>query len=88
MATGEIMAIDPGDFQGRRVVRMQRFDTLPKPIRDAMNEYGQTIVDAFLQAGVTNPRHIRHIVETVRAYSGQYANGKKAETRKLETERA
>ncbi len=47
----------------RRRVRMERVDAMSPALRACVNEYGLCLVEAFLQVGVTKPRHIRHIVE-------------------------
>lgn len=49
----------------RREARMQKIDDLPKGVRRLVHEYSFHVVDAFLMIGVTNPKHIRHLVETV-----------------------
>jgi hypothetical protein len=59
--------------QGRRRRRMERIDAMPVDIRACVHDYGLSVVDACLQAGVTKGRHIRHIVETVRGGSYQSA---------------
>lgn len=51
--------------QERRIARMEYIDDLPAGIRALVHEYGYTVVDQFLALGVTNPRHIKHLVETV-----------------------
>lgn len=45
--------------------RMAAVDAMAPPLRSLVHEYGLTIVNAFLQCGVTKPRHIKHLVETV-----------------------
>lgn len=49
----------------KRSNRMQRYDNLPKEVRELCQEYGFAVVDAFLSLGVSNPKHIRHLVELV-----------------------
>lgn len=49
----------------KRAARMSAFDSQTPAVRNLANEYGWTTVDSFLRLGVTNPRHIRHLVETV-----------------------
>lgn len=60
--------LTPEQFQQRvydkRVARMNRIDSLPKELRDLVNEYGFTIVDMLYGLGVTKPNQIRHVVET------------------------
>lgn len=48
-----------------RQFRMMRIDAMPKELRVLVHEYSLTVVDAFLAAGVSKPKHIRHIVERV-----------------------
>lgn len=45
--------------------RMARIDAMSAQMRELVHEYGLTIVDAFVQCGVKNPRHIRHLIQTV-----------------------
>ena len=54
--------------------RMARIDAMSPEVRALIHEYGQTVVDAFIDCGVTNPRHIRHLVETVRRGSVEIGN--------------
>lgn len=49
----------------RRRVRMAEIDRLPVATRELVHAYGWNTVKAFLDTGVRNPRHIRHLVETV-----------------------
>lgn len=44
---------------------MDIIDNLPAETRALVHHYGYNIVNAFLQIGVTKPRHIKHLVETV-----------------------
>lgn len=53
--------------------RMKRIDNMPRGLRECVHEFGLTIVDACTQVGVVNPRHIRHLVETIRN-EGKYGN--------------
>lgn len=48
-----------------RVKRMQDIDALPAPMRALVHDYGWCVVNSFLECGVTTPKHIRHLVETV-----------------------
>ena len=52
-------------FVERRRARMDRVDRMSRELRACVHEFGLTVVDAFMQCGVTNPRHIRHLVKTV-----------------------
>lgn len=51
--------------QERRRKRMEVIDSMPPEIRALTHEYGWTVVDSFLRCGVTQPKRIRHLVETV-----------------------
>ena len=51
--------------QSKREKRMQRIDDLPRELRDLVNSYGFSVVDAFLAVGVSKPNQIKHLVETV-----------------------
>jgi hypothetical protein len=63
------MIRDPVDFQravdDRRAKRMAHIDQMTPEMRELTNDYGYNIVRSFLNCGVTKPRHIRHLVETV-----------------------
>ncbi len=43
---------------------MNKIDDLSPPLRALVHDYGWTTVDNFMRLGVTNPRHIKHLVET------------------------
>ena len=45
--------------------RMARIDAMPKEIRELIHEYGLTVVQAFLDLGITKPSSIRHLIKTV-----------------------
>lgn len=49
----------------KRAARMGRVDAMPDGLRALVHEYGLNVVQQFLQSGVTNPRTIRHLVETL-----------------------
>lgn len=44
---------------------MERFDQMPPEMRELVNDYGFAVVDTCTALGVTKPRHIKHLVETV-----------------------
>lgn len=50
-------------FAAKRRKRMEEIDALPEGLRLLVHEYGYPIIRAFLDIGVSKPRHIRHIVE-------------------------
>lgn len=52
-------------IDGRRKARMDRIDALTPVQRHLVNEYGFTVVNAFMLIGVTKVKHIRHLVEVV-----------------------
>ena len=49
----------------RRKARMEMIDGMPPEVRALVHEYGLNVVYAFLQCGVTKPKQIRHLAETV-----------------------
>lgn len=58
--------VEHEEFVGRkRGARMAKIDALPPDIRALVHEYGYSVVENFMACGVTKPRHIRHLVETV-----------------------
>jgi len=44
---------------------MRMVDGLPPEIRELVHQYGLTTVKAFLDLKIREPRHIRHLIETV-----------------------
>lgn len=59
---------EPSDqdfIDGKRVSRMRKIDALPPEIRALVHAYGYSVVNNFMACGVTKPKHIRHLVETV-----------------------
>jgi hypothetical protein len=49
----------------RRVRRMNLVDAMPPDLRACVHDYGLSVVLACTEAGVSKPKRIRHIVETV-----------------------
>ena len=49
----------------KRRARMERIDSMSPELRECVHDYGLTVVSAFLDHKVTEPRRIRHLVETV-----------------------
>lgn len=49
----------------KRRKRMAAVDALSPDVRELVHVYGLNVVNAFIACGVTKPRHIRHLVETV-----------------------
>lgn len=45
---------------------MAQIDAMPAELRALVHEHGYTIVRAFLDCGVTKPKHIQHLIDTVR----------------------
>ena len=56
---------DAAWVQARRAKRMARVDSYPPEIRELIHDYGLSVVQAFLDCGVREQRHIRHLVEVV-----------------------
>ena len=48
-----------------RVARMAVVDDMSPAMRELVNEYGFAVVRTLLDVGVTKPRHVRHVVETI-----------------------
>lgn len=46
--------------------RMALIDSQPPAIRLLVHEYGWNVVKVFLDAGLTKPNQIKHIIHTVR----------------------
>lgn len=68
-------ATGPSEDYLRRVrTRMRRIDDLPPDVRMLVHEEGLTIVDAFLQAGVTKANQMRNIIARVREGGSLYGN--------------
>lgn len=51
--------------QENRCARMDRIDALSPELRALVHAYGSTVVTTCLQVGVSKPKHIRHLVETI-----------------------
>ena len=56
---------DPLEVEMRRTRRMELIDSLTPDLRNLVHEYGFGVVEQFMHLGVSNHRHIRHLVETV-----------------------
>ncbi len=54
--------------------RMSRVDAMPADVRACVHEFGLTVVDAMLACGITQARHMRHLVATVRAGAVEIGN--------------
>lgn len=50
--------------QETRAARMAKIDDASPEMRAVFNDYGSGLVFQFINLGITNPRHIRHLVET------------------------
>lgn len=48
--------------QARIRERMRRVDAMPPALRQCVHDFGLTLVDQFVMCGVSNPRHIRHLI--------------------------
>ncbi len=55
--------------------RMSRIDALPKDIRELIHEHGLSVVQAFLDHGLTKAKAIRHIITQVRTGSIEASPG-------------
>jgi hypothetical protein len=66
---GSISKLSDREFkahiQAKRKKRMDLVDSMTKDQRALVYEYGLTVVKAIMDSGVTKPRRIKHIVETV-----------------------
>lgn len=51
--------------EAKRAARMSSVDRMSPALRALVHDYGLTVVKAFLDIGVKDPRHIKHLVETV-----------------------
>lgn len=49
----------------KRRERFATIDSLPPELRVLVHHYGWTVVRAYLDAGISKPANIRHLVETV-----------------------
>ena len=52
-------------FEVKRANRMAKIDAFDPPIRALIHEYGYHVVNIIMSAGVTKPKQIKAIVETV-----------------------
>lgn len=59
------MPLTPEIIEAKRRKRMAAIDALPVDVRALVHEYGFNVVKTLLDLGVTKPKHIRHVVETV-----------------------
>lgn len=50
---------------GRRAAHLELVDSMPPSLRACVHEFGSPIVDACLQAKVSDPRRIRHLVHVI-----------------------
>lgn len=53
---------------------MARVDAMPPELRALVYEHGLTVVDAFIQCGVTKASRIQHLIKTVRQGSVEIGN--------------
>lgn len=52
-------------IHSNRRARMERVDAMPPEMRALVNEYGLAVIDTCTALGVKQPRHIKHLVETI-----------------------
>ena len=60
----------------KRVAALNVVDCMPPALRGCVHEFGKPIVDACLQVGVRDPRHIRELVTVI--WDGARQQGQKA----------
>lgn len=65
MSKAHIPSPDQQWLDAKRSARMDSVGQLPAQLRELVHVYGLYVVTTFLQCGVTKPKHIRHLVETV-----------------------
>ena len=51
--------------QSNRFERMRRIDEMPAELRNLVNDFGLSVVNACIELGVTKPRQIKHLVGVV-----------------------
>ncbi len=62
--------------------RMAKVDAMPPPLRALVHDHGLTIIQAFLDHGITRPRTIRHIIQVVQR--GSYEIGDRTDRPRIE----
>lgn len=62
---GSLARAKQANYVQRARIRMDTIDKMPAELRACVHEYGFRIVADLAQLGISEPRHIRHIVETV-----------------------
>lgn len=60
----------------RCVNRMQEIDNQPAEIRHLVHEFNWSMVKSFLDCGVRNAKHIRHLIQIVQRGSDAYGVGR------------
>ncbi len=60
----------------KTIARMEEIDRQPPAIRALVHEYNWNVVRAFIQCGVTNPRHIKHLIMASLAGAAAYGVGR------------
>jgi hypothetical protein len=45
--------------------RMATIDAMPKELRALVHEHGLTVIQAFVDSGLTKPKAINHIIDTI-----------------------
>ncbi len=61
----EASVLSRTSVQDKRIARMNRVDEFDPVTRSLIHEYGLNTITQFVNAGVTKPNVIRHLVETV-----------------------
>jgi len=49
----------------KRKNRMDKIDAFDPATRSLIHEYGMPVVECLHAVGVTKPKHVRHVVETI-----------------------
>lgn len=52
-------------IDGKRAARMESVDRMSPEVRQLVHDFGLNVVKAMLDVGVSKPKHIRHLVNTV-----------------------
>jgi hypothetical protein len=73
------------DYLARAKKRMSDIDALAPDIREIVHEEGWSVVHAFLNLGIRQARHIRHLIAAVRRGSAEYGNVGKPRAKRAPT---
>jgi hypothetical protein len=67
--------------------RMAFVDGLQPKMREVVHEYGMSIVKAFMDCGMTNPKQILHIIKTIREGSAEVGERNRSDDMKIEVQK-